>query len=131
MSVSTLSTLSTVNKLAKARSVPIEEVIASRGHRLRRCGGELIGPCPVCGGRDRFAVNPKKAVWNCRGCGKGGDVIHLVRHLDGCGFNDAIEQLTGEKTASTLSRVSTVNESATFNQVRHTKARAEDAARQR
>jgi hypothetical protein len=93
-------------------------MLAPRGHRLRRCGGELIGPCPVCGGRDRFAVNPKKAVWNCRGSGKGGDVIDLVRHLDGCGFNDAVEQLTGEKSAG-------------FDQARHAKAKAEGAERQR
>jgi hypothetical protein len=28
----------------------------SAGHRLRRCGGELVGPCPKCGGTNRFAV---------------------------------------------------------------------------
>jgi phage/plasmid primase-like uncharacterized protein len=84
------------NSITRARSVPIAAMLAARGHQSRRCGGELIGPCPVCGGRDRFAVNPKKAVWNCRGCSKGGDVIALVRHLDGCGFNDAIEQLIGQ-----------------------------------
>jgi phage/plasmid primase-like uncharacterized protein len=97
--------------------VPIEEVLAPRDHHLRRCGGELIGPCPVCGGRDRFAINPKKAVWNCRNCRMGGDVIDLVRHLDDCGFNDAIEQLTGERSVG-------------FDPVRHAKTQA-DADRQR
>jgi putative DNA primase/helicase len=86
--------------IARARSVPIADVLVSRGHNLQRCGGELVGPCPVCGGRDRFAVNPRKQVWNCRGCGKGGDVIELVRHLDGCEFNAAVELLTGEKGAA-------------------------------
>jgi hypothetical protein len=80
-----------------ARAKRIEAVLAARGHHLRRCGGELIGPCPICGGCDRFAVNPKKALWNCRGCGKGGDVIALVRHLGGCSFTDAVELLTGEE----------------------------------
>jgi phage/plasmid primase-like uncharacterized protein len=84
------------NTIARARSVPIAAVLASRGHRLRCSGSELIGPCPTCGGRDRFAVNLKKSVWNCRGCGKGGDVIALVQHLSGCDFTAAIEQLTGE-----------------------------------
>lgn len=47
---------------------------------------EHQGPCPRCGGDDRFAVNRKKGVWNCRGCGAGGrDGIGLaahVKHLD-------------------------------------------------
>ena len=112
--------------IARARSVPIVDVLAPRGHNLRRCGGELVGPCPVCGGRDRFAVNLKKAVWNCRGCGKGGDVIELVRHLDGCGFNHAIEQLTGERSAA----VSSGPHNKVTDHLKQ-KAKAEDAERQR
>jgi putative DNA primase/helicase len=38
----------------------------------------------------------QKGVWNCRGCGKGGDVINLVEHLDGVGFIPACTTLTGE-----------------------------------
>jgi phage/plasmid primase-like uncharacterized protein len=49
----------------------------------------------VCGGTDRFSINVKKRVWNCRGCAAGGDVIALVRHVDGCDFATAIETLTG------------------------------------
>jgi len=55
----------------------------------------MVGPCPICGGDDRFAVNRVKQAWNCRGCGKGGDVIGLVRHLDGTNFVEAIRTLTG------------------------------------
>ena len=63
---------------------------------LKRVGVEHVGPCPQCGGDDRFAVNPKEGVWNCRGCGVGGDVIQLVQHLDGVGFIGACAKLTGE-----------------------------------
>ncbi|MBO0710385.1 MAG: DUF3631 domain-containing protein [Acetobacteraceae bacterium] len=79
----------------RARAVAIEHELANRGHHLRRLGGELIGPCPVCAGTDRFGVNIKNQVWNCRGCEKGGDVIALVRHIDGCEFNAAVERLAG------------------------------------
>jgi DNA primase len=82
--------------IARARSVPIAAVLAARAHHLGRRGGELIGPCAVCGGTDRFAVNVRKNIWNCRGCSKGGDVIALVQHLDGYGFTEAIARLTGE-----------------------------------
>jgi phage/plasmid primase-like uncharacterized protein len=79
-----------------ARSVPIEDEIKRRGIELKRQGAERIGPCPVCGGEDRFAINTKKQLWNCRGFG-GGDVIKLIQHLDGCDFVTAITTLIGDR----------------------------------
>jgi phage/plasmid primase-like uncharacterized protein len=81
--------------LAQARAVPIELEAQKRGFRLKRCGCELVGPCPVCGGTNRFAINTAKQVWHCRGCGLGGDVIALVRHTDRCSFPEAITTLVG------------------------------------
>src|SRR6516164_6971922 len=78
-----------------AKAIPIASELARRGHRLRRTGQELVGPCPRCGGRDRFAVNVRKQVWNCRGCAKGGDVIDLVKHIDGGTLGEAVKTLTG------------------------------------
>lgn len=79
-----------------ARAVRIEDELVRRGIKLRRQGRELIGPCPVCGGTDRFGVNTCKQVWNCRICGIGGDVIRLVQHVDKCEFREAINTLTGD-----------------------------------
>jgi phage/plasmid primase-like uncharacterized protein len=58
---------------------------------------EWAGPCPACGGKDRFSVNTRKRIWNCRGCGKGGDVIALVQHVEGVGFREAVERLADER----------------------------------
>jgi hypothetical protein len=81
----------------RARSVPIERELERRGFNgLRRQGAELVGACPTCGGEDRFAINPAKAIWHCRGCAVGGDVIRLVEHLDGVEFTAAVATLTGE-----------------------------------
>jgi hypothetical protein len=80
----------------RARAVPIEREIERRGIKLKRNGLERVGACPKCGGDDRFAINTKKQIFNCRGCGKGGDVIELVEHLDGVDFNTACAQLTGQ-----------------------------------
>jgi len=42
---------------------------ARRFVNLKRGGSnEHVGPCPRCGGRDRFGVNTRKRVFNCRGC---------------------------------------------------------------
>jgi hypothetical protein len=83
--------------IESARAVPIEEEIAKRGIRLK---GRIdqSGPCPVCGGHDRFAINVRKQCFICRGCGIAGDVIKLVQFIDGIGFAEAVELLTGEET---------------------------------
>src|SRR5262249_12118925 len=85
--------------IARARATPIESGILSRGIKVKRSGAERIGPCPKCGGTDRFSINVKEGVWNCRQCKPddiSGDVIGLVEHLDNCGFEQAVETLTQE-----------------------------------
>jgi hypothetical protein len=77
--------------------VKIEDEIARRGIRLKRVGAELVGPCPKCGGDDRFAINVAKQVFNCRGCGARGDVINLVEHLENVDFIAACTELTGKR----------------------------------
>lgn len=67
-------------------------------------GGEWQGPCPSCGGRDRFHVWPnqcegKGAYW-CRGCGKWGDNIQFLRDFDGIGFKEACARLRIDVPAS-------------------------------
>jgi hypothetical protein len=81
--------------IVRARNVPIESEIERRGIKLNG-KNERAGPCPKCGGDDRFSINVKKGVWNCRGCGVGGDVIDLVQWLDGVDFIPAATTLAGE-----------------------------------
>jgi phage/plasmid primase-like uncharacterized protein len=83
--------------IARARSVPVESEVAQRGICLKRNHKQLCGPCPLCGGTDRFNVDPRKNLWICRGCRAGGDVIAMVQHLDGISFAAAIELLDGEE----------------------------------
>lgn len=78
-----------------AKSVRVEDEIARRGIRLIGRGHERVGPCPRCGGRDRFSINIAKQVFHCRGCGRGGDVVDLVQHLDGVDFRTAVQTLGG------------------------------------
>jgi phage/plasmid primase-like uncharacterized protein len=80
----------------RARGMPVEDEVARRGIKLSGNGTERAGPCPRCGGTDRFSINTKKQVWNCRKCGVGGDVIKLVEHVDGGGFIVACQRLTRE-----------------------------------
>ncbi len=60
-------------------------------------GGEWQGPCPGCGGKDRFHVWPDQnggsgAYW-CRVCELGGDAIQFLRDFEGLSFRDACARL--------------------------------------
>jgi len=84
--------------IASARGVPIADEVARRGIQLKGRGSKnRYGPCPRCGGTDRFSINPRRGLWNCRGCGQGGDVIDLVVFLDGCDFREAVSKIAGDE----------------------------------
>jgi len=61
-------------------------------------GGEWAGPCPFCGGEDRFRVWPThpggRGRWWCRGCDRSGDVYAYLQQRDGLSFPQAVEALT-------------------------------------
>lgn len=70
--------------------------LAERYTTLRReSARESSGPCPKCGGADRFHCT---ADWFfCRQCHtKRGDAIEFIRWQSGADFRQAVEQLTGE-----------------------------------
>ncbi len=48
------------------------------------------GPCPMCGGKDRFRFDDKggRGTWFCSHCGAG-DGIELVKRFQNCEFKDA------------------------------------------
>ncbi len=59
-------------------------------------GGEYHGPCPFCGGRDRFAVWPNGdngGRWWCRHCNRGGDALAFIMEYQALDFNAACEVL--------------------------------------
>jgi hypothetical protein len=99
-----MSTITFQARIAQARTTPITDVVAQRGIKLRRNGVERVGPCPACGGTDRFSINPQKGVFHCRRCTVGGDVIALTRFLDNCDFKTAIATLGGNDVPSPAPR---------------------------
>ena len=71
-------------------------------------GGEWAGPCPWCGGEDRFRVWPDHLSgaaggrFLCRGCGRQGDGIQFLRDMEGLSYADACKRLgTTLKTTRT------------------------------
>jgi putative DNA primase/helicase len=82
----------------KARGASFMQVYQGLGLTLKKIGPhELSGPCPRCGGTDRFNLNTSKGTWFCRGCkAKGGDALSILMHARGLDFREAVEDLTGE-----------------------------------
>jgi hypothetical protein len=90
----------------QARASDMLKVAQAHGAKLSRYGhsGEYVGACPVCGtGRDRFSINSKKGVFNCRVCGKGGHgSVDLEMFLGDCDFVEAVKRLTNTTSLSGL-----------------------------
>lgn len=64
-------------------------------------GGEYAGPCPFCGGTDRFHVQPRTGWWFCRQCTpRGGDAIDYVQRHEQLAFPEAIAYLAGHAAGS-------------------------------
>jgi len=91
-----------VDQLRQARETDLIMLAQRYGVTLRRAAvNEFEGPCPVCGGDDRFAINIKKRTWLCRHCGGVGNknggkgAIDLVMHVEKCDFTAAVQKLTG------------------------------------
>ena len=77
----------------------ILQIINDHGTLLKKVGstngGEYAGPCPWCGGNDRFRVWPehKGGRYWCRGCHRTGDKIQLIRDLEGLSYREACRSL--------------------------------------
>lgn len=56
----------------------------------------LNGPCPVCGGDDRFYIFPDWQACGCRKCDKTWDAIGLVAAVEKISFGEAKRLLQGE-----------------------------------
>lgn len=79
----------------------IETVAEQLGIELKKSGASLRGKCPVCesSGDRNMAVTPTKGVWYCFTAAKGGDVLALVAHVQGCSVKEAAQWLSGPQPA--------------------------------
>ena len=75
------------------------ELLPLVGSELRKAGAYYVGPCPMCGGVDRFTVKhtPGGDRWHCRHCGDGKyhGVIDFIMARDRVSFLEACKALSG------------------------------------
>lgn len=85
-------------RLIEAKAIPMDQLADRLQIKdLVRTAGELVGPCPGCGGTDRFSINPRKGVIFCRGCDAKGDQVALVQLTLGMDFRAALDWLVGPR----------------------------------
>ena len=74
---------------------------------LKKSGAYLIGPCPFCGGSDRFNVKTTDGgdLWVCRQCGDGKyhDVIDFLMRRDGRTFAEVVGQSAAPRSTAARS----------------------------
>jgi len=77
--------------------VNLLNLIQADGGTLKRIGntngGEFAGPCPFCGGNDRFRLWPETGRYWCRSCEKSGDAIQYLRERRGLSYVEACHYL--------------------------------------
>jgi putative DNA primase/helicase len=94
--MSRYSDLPPLKDRAQGRWAGILSAIGIESNHLR----PKHGPCPMCGGKDRFRFDDKegRGTWICSHCGAG-DGVDLVMRKSGCDFKEAarrIESVIGE-----------------------------------
>lgn len=78
------------------RSLPILDVCAWLGIRLKKKGSTWRSSCPVCKHKSQrcFVVSPHLGRFWCHGiCDNGGDCLQLVVNVKGIGHVEAARQL--------------------------------------
>ena len=88
----------------------ILDLLQADGNVVKRVattkGGEYAGPCPFCGGNDRFRTWPEQGEygrWWCRQCGRRGDAIQYLIDYRKMNFREAAEYVGKEISSFTPS----------------------------
>jgi len=77
------------------RDVDLIALVKAKGVKLRKNGKSYFGLCPFHGDKNpSFSVNPTKNLWQCFGCGAGGDVIRFIELFDQVDFKEAVSRLS-------------------------------------
>ena len=81
---------------AVKQGVDLVQLIESRGVKLKKNGKGYVGLCPFhADATPSLSINPAENLWQCFGCGTGGDVIRFVELFDKTGFKEAVGKLGG------------------------------------
>lgn len=79
----------------QVKSMDVSELAGFNSELRKSSAREFCGPCPKCGGHDRFYVSDR--YFGCRHCKrKTNGAINYTMWLEGCGFVEAVERLSNQ-----------------------------------
>jgi DNA primase len=95
--------LEDIEKDEVKKRVDIITLFASFGVSLVQTGKGYKGRCPWHDdATPSLSVDREKGLYNCFGCGESGDVVTLVEKMKGYAFQEALDYLRNEYTASPM-----------------------------
>lgn len=118
------------HRVETAKAQPILDVLEKLGVTgLKGRRPQLAGPCPICGGRDRFWVDARKNACGCRKCGGGGDPAGAVMFVRSCGFREALDWLCGAEQVISAAERARLDKIAAENKARKDREAAQFRAK--
>jgi len=86
--------------------INLVSLIETKGIALKRNGKGFFGLCPFHKDTNpSLSVNPATNLWQCFGCGAGGDAIRFVELFDKISFPQAVKQLAESRSQEPEDRI--------------------------
>ncbi len=77
------------------RDVDLAALVRAKGVKLKKNGKSFFGLCPFHDDHNpSLSINPLTNLWQCFGCGAGGDIIRFVEMFDQVDFKEAVNRLS-------------------------------------
>jgi DNA primase len=77
--------------------VDLVALVQAKGISLKKNGKSYLGLCPFHADTNpSLSINPAKNLWQCFGCGAGGDVIRFMELFDQVDFKEAVKRLSDD-----------------------------------
>ena len=77
------------------RDVDLAALVRAKGVKLKKNGKSYFALCPFHDDHNpSLSINPLTNLWQCFGCGTGGDVIRFVELFDQVDFKEAVKRLS-------------------------------------
>lgn len=77
--------------------IDLISLVESKGIHLKKNGKGYVGLCPFHDDKTpSLSVNPSTNLWQCFGCGTGGDVIRFIELYDNLSFPEAVKTLSSD-----------------------------------
>jgi len=81
--------------------VDLVDLVKAKGIHLKRNGKSYFGLCPFHNDKNpSLSITPSTNLWQCFGCGAGGDVIRFVELFDQVDFKEAVKMLSENDLAA-------------------------------